>query len=167
MKKGKTLKKKQIFEIPQNTNSGIYMLYNLNRHKVYIGETQNFRSRAAHHKQRLSTNAHPNKKMQIDFNNGDEFVFVILEDMGESCEKEMLLLKEKMYIFAFRDKYIKVYNNETTEQLRGNLFYYLVTPLIEKIQSDFRMNFGCQMASLERCKSNTLKEKFIIDKIEQ
>ena len=135
------------------------MLYNLTKHKAYIGKTMNFHSRAVQHKNHLLCNTHPSKSMQSDFNNGDEFCFVILEDMG-ICDKEDVLKREKQYIFAFRDKYIKIYNHETIEQLKHGLFFDMVCPTIDRIRSDFQKNFGCPMASLERCSTNTLKEKF-------
>lgn len=152
--------KKEVFELPKSRNAGIYMLYNLTKHKVYIGKTQNFRSRATHHAQQLKNNAHSNKALQADFNNGCEFAFAILNDAGCSCDKEALLFREKQYIYAFREKHIKVYNQETHEQLVNELFYHMVWPAINEIHSNFHKKFGCQIATLQRCKTSTIKEKF-------
>lgn len=136
------------------------MIYNISKHKAYIGETSNFHRRATTHNNSLLNNKHQNKDLQNDFNDGCEFSFAILEDMGKDFNREELLCKEKQYIFAFRDKYIKTYNKETDEQLRYGLFYDFVLPSIRNIQSDFYNNFGCYLPTLAICSSNTLKEKF-------
>ena len=98
------------------------MLYNLNKHRGYIGKTLKFHSRAEQHKNNLLCNTHSNKEMQKDFNNGDEFCFVILEDMGMACKREEMLLREKQYIYTFQDKHMNVYNLETMKRLETFVF---------------------------------------------
>lgn len=151
---------KKTFTIPKNTNSGIYMLYNLNIHKAYIGATHNFSARARNHRHLLMSDKHSNKLLQVDFNNGNEFVFVVLEDMGNNCENSLLFFREKQYIYAFREKRINHYNTETTEQLKDTLFFSMVSPTITEIQNNLQKQFACPITSLARCSDNTLKEKF-------
>ena len=104
--------KRAVFEIPKNRHGGVYMIYNVNNHRVYIGETHDFAERATQHKYHLLGNRHPNKQLQIDFNAGNDFVFVILEDMGASCNDRDLGIREKQYMFAFLWKYVKLYNHQ-------------------------------------------------------
>jgi hypothetical protein len=90
---------------------------------VYVGATQNFHARALQHRQQLFAGAHSNKEMQKDFDNGYEFAFAILENMGDKCEKDKVLFREKQHIYAFKKNYIKTYNHETMEQLRNMMFW--------------------------------------------
>lgn len=152
--------KRKLFEIPQNQHGGIYMLYNINNHKVYIGETHNFRNRAINHKYNLSSNKHSNKKLQNDFNAGNDFVFVILEDMGEFCSDTDLILRETLYMYAFLWKYVKLYNHQTIKELKDKLFSCVVFPMVYKIHRNMRLLFHCEIASLCRCGTETIKNKF-------
>ena len=152
--------KRKLFEIPQNKHGGIYMLYNVNNHKVYIGETHNFRERATQHKYNLLSNRHSNKKLQNDFNSGNDFVFVILEDMGEFCNDKDLILRETLYMYAFLWKYVKLYNRQTINELKDKLFFCIVFPTEDKIHKDMRLLFHCEIASMFRCGTETLKNKF-------
>ena len=152
--------KKEAFEIPKSKNAGIYMLYNMDKHKAYIGQTTNFSKRATEHKNQLFANSHSNKELQKDVNEGDDFFFVILENMGKACKREDALLMEKKYMLAFRDRCVHLYNRETIEQLKGALFYDMVLPSVNKIQNELRWKFQCHLLSLQRCKKSTLKEKF-------
>jgi hypothetical protein len=154
--------KKEVFKIPQNTNAGIYMLYNATNHRAYIGQTSNFHNRATMHKQNLLSNTHHNKKLQNDFNSGHGFIFVILEEVLDSDNCDELKLREKQYIFAFLDRYIKLYNHETSNQVKEYLFYHMIHTVTDKIRMDFSKKFSCQIGSLERYSKKTLEEKFSI-----
>ena len=153
--------KEKIFEIPKCKKSGIYMIYNLHKHKAYIGQTHNFYQRATMHRQQLNAGIHPNNELQNDFNNGCEFVFAILELISKRTDARYLLLKEKQYIFAFREKYIKTYNKETDDQIKNNLFYDMVLPEITKIHKSIHTKFGCELAHFPYCKPETIIEKCI------
>ena len=145
------------FDIPNTTNGGIYMLFNLRLRKTYIGQTKNFQQRAMYHLSRLRHNLHSNKELQADFNNGDEFMFVILEDFGDKCEHIDLQLIELEYMYAFRRKTMKLYNHETTTQIEQLLFWRVLFPVIDGIQKRLRSGFGCQLATLERYNETNLR----------
>lgn len=149
--------KENIFEIPKSNKSGIYMIYNVDLNKVYIGQTNNFYQRASFHKQQLLSDSHFNHELQDDFNNGCKFSFTILENLNN---KDEMLLREKQYIYAFREKSVKTYNQETNEQIKDKLFFAIVCPEIDKLHSEFHNNFGCNIALLQKCKPDTLINKF-------
>ena len=71
--------KDNVFEIPKSKESGIYMIYNVELNKVYIGQTNNFYQRASSHLSQLLSGTHSNNELQNDFNNGYRFAFAILE----------------------------------------------------------------------------------------
>lgn len=148
------------FEVPKSTNAGIYMLYNLTKNKIYIGETKNFHNRSLQHREMLQSNTHSNKEMQEDYNNNCEFAFVILEDVGKTIEKDKLVWREKEYILAFRKKRIELYNCETTKQIIDKYIYDTLRPTLDKIYSDFREKTGCELRILKCCSENRLKTKF-------
>ena len=129
---------KYCFEIPENTKAGIYMLFNMNNKKVYIGQTTNFQRRAMHHCYQLLNNDHVNKKVQSDFNNGMEFCFVILEEAKEDCTKEELRILELQYIYTFHSKSMKLYNQESMKQTKDLLFYEMVRQEQDRIQGKLR-----------------------------
>lgn len=151
--------KENIFEIPKSNGTGIYMIYNADKHKAYIGQTTNFKQRATMHRQQLIAGTHSNKEMQDDFNNGCKFAFAILETKENNIDSSKLLLREKQYIYAFRDKSIKTYNQETNEQIKQNLFYDMVLPEITKIYKRFHSDFGCELAQIPYCKYETIINK--------
>lgn len=152
---------KDCFEIPESTKAGIYMLFNMNNKKVYIGQTKNFRKRATEHSSQLLNNSHINKKVQNDFNNGMEFCFVILEEVEESRTKEELRILELQYIYAFRVKSMKLYNQESIERTKDLLFYEMVGQEQDRIRRSLRETLGCPVPLLEHCSIRKLKEKFL------
>jgi hypothetical protein len=154
------LNNSKFVNIPKSTNAGIYMLYNLDTHRVYIGETQNFHSRALQHRYLLRSKSHSNVEMQQDYSNGCKFAFAILEDVGKSYSRDYLRSRERQYIYAFRRKYVAVYNHETTEQLRDLLFFDMVFPTIDNIQKDLRKSLGCYINQLCYCSQQTIVDKF-------
>lgn len=136
------------------------MLYNLISHRVYIGKTRNFNHRSTTHRQNLKRNTHTNKKLQEDFNNGNNFAFVILDDMGTDFTDEQIRIREKLYMYAFIDKGLKLYNNEGREQLFKGLFYDVVAPQAYQIQKTLRASLGSNLASLHCCSKSNLDWKF-------
>jgi hypothetical protein len=154
------MEKQKAFEIPETTSGGIYMLYNVSGCKAYIGETRNFQQRARMHKYSLESHSHASKKIQEDFDKGDEFAFVLLEDMGRDCSVEELVIREKQYMLAFHNKYLELYNHESAEQIKDLLFQTLVAPLVYSVQSRLQRTLHCPLPTLERCNAETLKSKF-------
>ena len=135
------------------------MLYNLIKHKVYIGETGDFSSRKAQHFANLKVGTHPNKGLQKDFDNGDEILFVVLEDMGISPDANKLIRQEKLYIAAFLDKYVKLYNKETAKSIKERLYFDIVAPQIYDAQNSLKKRFGSPVASWCYCGLKTIKQK--------
>ncbi len=136
------------------------MLYNINNHKAYIGETTNFKNRASTHRHSLRSGVHSNDKLQEDYDNNCEFAFVILEDLGNSCDRDTLLFREKDYILAFLKKRIAVYNKETKDQLVSHYFWRLLSPVMDDIYHDLRKQLGCEILTLRTCRPDTLRDKF-------
>lgn len=56
----------------------VYCLKNTRNGKVYIGKTTNFFMRMTQHRVQLQNGSHPNKEMQADFDNGDDFLVICL-----------------------------------------------------------------------------------------
>lgn len=148
------------FEIPKNTNAGIYMLYNGTKHLAYIGQTTNFYQRAVQHKTLLRSRKHTNKMMQLDFSDGDTFYFVILEELRGECENDHLLMREKLYMYAFMHKGLKLYNCESLEQIKENLFMTFFLPSIWEIYPSLHDKLGCWIGTLSTCGDRLLEEKF-------
>lgn len=153
------MKNEQFLGMPESTGGGIYMLLNTNNHRIYIGKTSDFHERARAHFYQLRSGTHPNKEMQADFNEGCGFIFSILENMDS--DPENMSLRENQYIFAFLYRYINLYNHETREQIGKRLFWDMVSPVSDKIHSDFQKRYKMPMASIRMCSLKTLKEKFI------
>lgn len=148
--------KEQFLGIPNSKESGIYMIYNIYKHKAYIGQTHNFRNRALSHKRNLKSGTHSNRQLQKDYNDGDNFIFSIIHITKSETDLRIL---ESEYIYAFQRRYVKLYNCETKEQIENFLFYDLVLPQIKIIEENLREKFKCPLPTLEYCKPITLIEK--------
>lgn len=146
-----------IYSIPKSKQSGIYMIYNMTNHKAYIGQTSNFKKRAIQHSMNLYSGKHSNKELQKDYDNGCQFAFTILENTIDN--HSFLLLREKMYMYAFLRKYIKLYNHETEQDLKDSLFSDFVYPEIDNIHTLFHENFKCPISNFHQCKPETVLSK--------
>lgn len=67
----------------------VYCLQNTKNGKVYIGKTTNFFMRMTQHRGQLQNGNHPNKEMQADFDNGDDFLIICLFRYPAISEKYM------------------------------------------------------------------------------
>ncbi|MCA9749941.1 MAG: GIY-YIG nuclease family protein, partial [Romboutsia sp.] len=68
-------------------DSGIYIIYNLNNGRYYIGSSKNsIHSRLTSHYNKLCTNKHHNKLLQMEYNHygADSYIFIPLE----FCEED-------------------------------------------------------------------------------
>ena len=63
-------------------------------------------------------------------------------------------------MYAFLWKYVKLYNRQTINELKDKLFFCIVFPTVDKIHKDMRLLFHCEIASMFRCGTETLKNKF-------
>lgn len=61
------------------TGQAIYVIYNTEENKVYIGECENWKARVAQHKSRLRKGKHHVDALQTYFNQGGLLKFIILE----------------------------------------------------------------------------------------
>ena len=154
------MRKGTILQMPESAHCGIYMLINTNNCRVYIGKTQSFRRRSIDHFNLLTNGTHYNKRLQNDFNKGHDFVFVVLDDKGMEYRRREMLLLEMQYMLAFLEKSCVLYNHETKYQLRQRLYFEMVFSCIDQISKDFQKKYGCSMASLCRCRPDTLVMKF-------
>ena len=88
----KNIKYNQNLSLP--SGPGVYFIKNTRTGKVYVGQSENIRRRAASHIYELKSNKHSSKAMQEEWNSrlsDDEFEFVV----ACMCDKESLLEKEK------------------------------------------------------------------------
>lgn len=155
------MKQQRILGIPKSTDCGIYMLMNISNHRVYIGETHNFKQRAQTHLGQLRSKKHSNEQLQSDFDDGCDFIFTILENMGSYCETEKRTMRERLYIYSFRDRGVKLYNQDTREHLEKRLFMDMISPSVREIQRNFRKKYRIPLAAIWMCKVNALKERFV------
>lgn len=81
-----------------NLNSGIYSIENKTNGKTYIGSSVNLKRRLNCHQVLLSTNRHPNQKLQRSWNKhgSENFVIEVLEYLQPT--KEILLAREQHWI---------------------------------------------------------------------
>lgn len=78
------------------TNSGIYVIENIQTNKVYIGRSKNLNKRKTEHFRMLRKSVHHNIYLQRSFNKWGRknFVFRLLED----CQDEYLTDREKFWL---------------------------------------------------------------------
>lgn len=84
-----------IVEDDEYTGQAIYVIYNTEENKVYIGECENWKARVAQHKSRLRKGKHHVDALQTYFNQGGSLEFIILE------KTEGLTTSEKHEIESF------------------------------------------------------------------
>jgi group I intron endonuclease len=86
---------------------GIYQIRNKENGKVYVGSTRDFEKRKKQHFYALKNNAHHSTKLQRSFNNdGEKFVFEILEEVSDQNE----LLKREQFWINTKDSFKNGYN---------------------------------------------------------
>lgn len=88
-------------------NSGIYLIYNTQNSKVYVGSSRNIKRRWNQHRADLRGNRHPSYFLQRDWNkHGEEaFEFHVIELV---TKPEMLLAREQVHLDtlqAWKDEY--------------------------------------------------------------
>ena len=66
---------------------GVYAIVNTSNQKIYIGSSKNIKIRLDFHKTRLKNNKSRVKKMQEDFNNGNDFVSFVVTPVSLSQQK--------------------------------------------------------------------------------
>lgn len=122
--------------------SGVYAIVNTNNKKIYIGSSKNIRKRLEGHKSRLLNNKNGAKRMQEDFNNGDNFITFVVTPVflcsQKGREDNNLRYFEERAISMFNSHYPNIgYNrNGTCCQLCENLNIMDTKKFLEN--SDFK-----------------------------
>lgn len=108
------MEEKRFINFPLNNDHGavVYCLQNTTNGKVYIGKTSNFAARIHGHQSSLKRKSHSNKQMQMDYNNGDNFLVICLfrypaisEEYIREHFKDIQRVLEKLeeeYIYEFQ-----------------------------------------------------------------
>lgn len=94
------------------TISGIYFLRNKINNRIYVGSAINLIRRKIDHNKLLKVGKHPNIFLQNDFRKCNNrcnkiFSFEVKEIV---YDKDILLLREQVYLDLFYDNQIKCYN---------------------------------------------------------
>jgi group I intron endonuclease len=87
---------------------GVYIINNIENGKMYIGSSINIDKRIKEHMNKLKNNTHHNYKLQIDYNNADNSIF-IYEILEEVVNFNMLKEREDYFIKLY-DSINKGYN---------------------------------------------------------
>lgn len=113
---------KNEIKVPDVRTGGVYALINTDSKKIYIGESEDIRSRAKAHINLLKAGKHTNSKLQYDYNNGEKFEFAVLIEIPGGCSTEKRLCAEDYYIECCRMRKIKLYNNESDKNTKDGFF---------------------------------------------
>lgn len=121
------------FRICKDCNfSGVYIIVNIVKQKVYIGSSRNIKDRLTNHKTKLNNGKSPISKMQEDFNNGDRFIAYVVTPVKlrdeKYCQDDDLRYFEKKAIEEFNaldEKYGYNTNDNSTKTLKEhqNIIY--------------------------------------------
>lgn len=89
------------------SHAGIYAIINVSKCKMYIGSSLNVKQRLKQHKFDFKNNKSP-KQIQSDYNNNDEFQYMLLHDLGVCCS-----YKQYYYKLAYMKSFKKsvLYNS--------------------------------------------------------
>jgi len=123
--------------IPKTHDAGIYMIFNENNHRVYIGQTSDLHKRALQHSYELKNGQHANKQMQIDFSSGHKMRFSILELVNKKMRDEDRRTKELQYEIAFKQRSYSLYNAESEKQIVRHLIYNIAKDTEMKVEKRF------------------------------
>ena len=144
--------------IKKTKEAGIYMIFNADDKRTYIGATRNLYKRAYRHAYELKTGQHESKEMQEDFNNGKKMWFVILEKEDENISNDDLRIREWIYMLSFDDKRFLLYNKkESPEQIKRLLFNRIVMNEVREAEKKITKNLGITMYGIRNSKSETVE----------
>lgn len=145
--------------IPKTKEAGIYMIFNLDNKKTYIGATKNLHDRARKHAYDLKAKRHQSKEMQNDFSLGNRMRFVVLERVESNISNEEIRNREWLYMLAFDDKGYELYNKkESIKQIKKLLFYCFVKKEMHKIQRKLYEDMGIHLYGMRWSKAETVEQ---------
>lgn len=113
--------------------SGIYKITNLSNRKCYIGQSMNLEKRYRSHRNMLRSNTHHNNHLQHAYNNGDKFIFEVIElcAIDELDEREVKWIqfydstnRKNGYNFDSGGKVVRERHPETIQKQRKSMIEY-------------------------------------------
>ena len=141
---------KNTFKIPKTKNCGVYMIFNFNNKKIYVGQTENLNRRAYQHLHHLKSGTHPHKDLLTDYQNGDMLYFAVLEENKNFTHEELIHL-ERIYMLSFLEDYCKLYNEETKEELKDLLYQEMIAPKITENKKNLQRKFNMPIHHILLC----------------
>ena len=88
--------------------AGVYKIVNKRTGEVFVSHSKNMKKGIEEHQFNLRTNKHHNKLIQNDYNSGDRFNFIILEEFDKITEYQLDL--RTMHWIREEDSYYFGYN---------------------------------------------------------
>jgi len=133
-----------------NKTSGIYGIHNITKDKYNIGKSQDLHMRTQGHINCLYQNKHHSKYLQYDYNNGDLFEIILIEELKEITRNSELLYIEQYYI----EKYNAINNGY-------NMFMSMdgVSPLYIVKNNKYLLKYSNPMRYLKWFKNGRIKTK--------
>lgn len=117
--------RKRIDHTPRT--AGVYLIWNNQTMKFYIGSSNNIYKRFTVHKAEMKSGAHKNPELLADFRTYglDAFEFLIVKEFdrvedAHACEKQLIeefAYKELLYNFVFADKPKTPHSQETKARI--------------------------------------------------
>lgn len=116
-----------LLNIPKDNKSGVYAIINQRNGRKYIGSSLNLKSRAYTHRMAIQNGRHNNPEIQKDVENGDNFVFKIIEFTNENicikrseikCRTQLLEYKTIKNAMELGEQ---LYNQESMAVVSGRL----------------------------------------------
>ena len=117
-------RKNNFVTYPETKEAGVYAIVNKTRKKVYIGESQNIRSRAKAHINLLKSGKHYCEELQKDYDNNHKMEIVEVYIVSNSYDCDTRLCMEDFYIACLQQKGIELYNNPRDKNCKDNFFIY-------------------------------------------
>ena len=87
-------------QISGDNIAGIYAIANIETAKIYIGSSNNVKTRTSQHKNLLKKGKEV-RSLQHDYDSGAAFVFFQLFDLKDCCQEKQYFY-EQCYIIAFK-----------------------------------------------------------------